>query len=261
MLIRADKLVFDARQSTGLSVARHATQEHSQANKDAVKLPKLDLPSFSGSYTAWTSFWDLFNTSIHANATLTDGQKLRYLKASVTGEPSRLVAALEVADANYPAARKILTGIYDNQRSIVRPHVAALINYPTIKIESASALRKLQCEVNEYILALEARGVKTTKNDPLTAHLVADKLDSESKKQSELDSSATKLETLDEFLEFIDQRARAFEAEPKLEKTPNPATSRQPQACKNVKYHAQTVSCPMCDTGEHRLYNCPKTFL
>ncbi len=71
VLIRADKLVIDARQSTGPSVVRYATQELSQARKDAIKMPKLDyLPSLSGSYTEWTSFWDLFNTSIHAIAIL-----------------------------------------------------------------------------------------------------------------------------------------------------------------------------------------------
>ncbi len=83
-------------------------------------------------------------------------------------------------------------------------------------------VRKLPCEVNEHVLAPEAWGVTTTKNDPLTAHLVADKLDSESKRRWELDSSGTKLQTLDELLEFVDQRARAFEACQNLRKVQIP---------------------------------------
>ena len=153
VLIRADKLVINARQSTGLSVVRHATKELSQAKQNAIKLPKMDLPSFSDqSYTAWTSFWDLFNSSIHGNATLSDGQNLSYLKVSVTGELSRLVAALQVTDANHPVARKILTGRYENERSIVCAHIAALINYPTIKSESASSLWKLNVKSTNIFL-------------------------------------------------------------------------------------------------------------
>ncbi len=50
--------------------------------------------------------------------------------------------------------------------------------------------------------------------------------------------------TLHEILEFVDQRARALQALPKLHK--NLATSRQPQASKNVSCHAQPQGSENC---------------
>ena len=36
----------------------------------SIKLPKRELPNFSGKYTEWTSFYDLFNASVHSNSSL-----------------------------------------------------------------------------------------------------------------------------------------------------------------------------------------------
>ena len=46
-----------------------------------LKLPKLQLPTFTGSYTDWTSFFDLFKAAVDSNTQLTNCEKLNYLKA------------------------------------------------------------------------------------------------------------------------------------------------------------------------------------
>lgn len=45
-----------------------------------VKLPKLETPSFDGKYTNWTSFWEQFDIAIHSCSTLSDVEKLAYLR-------------------------------------------------------------------------------------------------------------------------------------------------------------------------------------
>jgi len=44
-----------------------------------IKLPALDLPTFSGDYQDWSSFYDHFLAIVHNNITLSAAQKLHYL--------------------------------------------------------------------------------------------------------------------------------------------------------------------------------------
>ena len=46
--------------------------------RDNVKLPKLNIPDFDGCYKSWTSFWNLFRTSVDANKSLSRAEKLSY---------------------------------------------------------------------------------------------------------------------------------------------------------------------------------------
>ncbi len=48
------------------------------------RLPKLDLPSFSGNIIEWQQFWESFETTVHTNPSLTNVQKFSYLKSQVT---------------------------------------------------------------------------------------------------------------------------------------------------------------------------------
>ena len=52
-------------------------------SKTLPRLPKLELPVFSGGYTEWIAFYDLFDCAINKRADLSDVQKLQYLKCSL----------------------------------------------------------------------------------------------------------------------------------------------------------------------------------
>ncbi|EFN85207.1 hypothetical protein EAI_14830, partial [Harpegnathos saltator] len=90
-------------------------------------------PSFSGLYDEWWPFIDMFNSVIHANTTLTNIQKLHYLKASFTGEASNVINGLEISDVNYEVAWDLLKTCYDNKRIIVQTHLKAIIDLPSMK--------------------------------------------------------------------------------------------------------------------------------
>lgn len=47
-----------------------------------VRLPKIDLPTFSGAYEDWYTFFNSFNSMIHSNVSLNDIQRFHYLKSS-----------------------------------------------------------------------------------------------------------------------------------------------------------------------------------
>ena len=91
-------------------------------NTDAtgLKLPKISLPTFSGTYTDWMSFIDLFKSSVDSNSMLSNSQKLHYLKASLKGDAAKLLSSVTISDSNYEVAREILKNRYSNPRLISR---------------------------------------------------------------------------------------------------------------------------------------------
>ena len=50
-------------------------------NQGITRLPKFNIPVFSGDLLNWQSFWDCFEAVIHWNPSLTGVQKLNYLRA------------------------------------------------------------------------------------------------------------------------------------------------------------------------------------
>ena len=107
-------------------------------------LPKLEPHTFNGEYMQWTSYWDLFDASVHKNTSLTNAQKLQCLKRPLKVESvSKLISHLSVTDANYDTARKILETRYSNKRLIVRSHIQAMMSFPPLTQESAEWTRQL----------------------------------------------------------------------------------------------------------------------
>ncbi|KAF9804311.1 hypothetical protein SFRURICE_011926 [Spodoptera frugiperda] len=79
-----------------------SNKEVCDASSDAVvRLPKIVLPNFSGRYTEWSSFRDLFVSLVHNNKKLDNVQRLHYLKTQLSGEAEQLVKHIPITDLNY----------------------------------------------------------------------------------------------------------------------------------------------------------------
>ena len=57
-----------------------------------MRRPKVQIPSFTGLYTEWTSLIDLFKASVDGNNQLSDSGKLNYLKVCLVGDAAKLIA-------------------------------------------------------------------------------------------------------------------------------------------------------------------------
>ena len=82
---------------------RTSTNDGSQ-NSIKLKLPKLQLLSFTGSYTDLMSFADLFKASVDSYNQLSNSEKLNYLKACVKGEAAKMNSSVTITDYNYEIA-------------------------------------------------------------------------------------------------------------------------------------------------------------
>ena len=176
------------------------------------KLHKLTLPSFSGEHTQWVLFWDQFTTLVDSKRDMTNVEKLSYLKLSLKGDAAQIIPSLLVTDANYDIAKRKLEERYNNKRSIVKAHLAAIHALPAVKTESSVELRKLLESTNEHVQALEALMLPVNHWDAILVYWQLEKLDAESRKQFELAHPGTDVLTFKELTTFMDRRSRALES-------------------------------------------------
>ena len=117
-----------------------------------------------------------------------------------------------VTDAHYDIAKRKLEGGFDNKRSIVKAHLAAVHALPAIKKESSADLRKLFESTNEHVQALEALMLPVDQCGTILVYWLLEKLDAESRKQFELANPGTSVLTFNEITTFMDRRSRALES-------------------------------------------------
>ena len=65
------------------------------------RLPQINLPSFSGDFTAWLSFIDQFRSTVNDHDTQSPVPKLTYLKSGLTSHVFKLIMNLETTEIKY----------------------------------------------------------------------------------------------------------------------------------------------------------------
>ena len=256
--------------STSLSLPSSTrSTPSSTTTTTTTKLPKLDLPTFSGDYLTWTSFFDLFKGAVHNNPTLLDSQKLQYLKASLKGDAAKLLSSVTITDANYTVALKMLRDRYQNNRMILRSHVNAIAVQKPLTQETAKDLRQLLETVEEHRLALENMGQPVNQQDVFLVYLITEKLPAETRKFWELSTPGTEPQTYDDLKKFLDARCQALEAatlstpptstptQARFTTRQNSQPSQSSQRSYNVNVATSEVQCECCN-GFHKLHLCPK---
>ncbi|XP_067124155.1 uncharacterized protein [Centruroides vittatus] len=240
--------------STQASPRQSNASFEGQVNSSSIKLPKIKLPTFDGDYLEWIKFKDLFSAIVHNNATLTNAQKLHYLKSVLKGEAEQ--HSIEVSDGNYTEAWKILQDRYENERQIINSHLKALFQQPRARTDSASEIKRLLDTTVKHVRALAVLKLPTDHWDDILVYTLSNKLDDETRKQWELKATTTTFPTFNELMQFLEQRYRALEIS-----VSNMLKQRTQQnigkLSTTLKAHSVTVlSCPVCKEAHHVFY-CP----
>ena len=146
-------------EATGVNTASSSYTLNSDANRNNTRLPKLNLPTFSGNLKNLTSFFDLFTSSVDSNSTLTNAQKLQSLKASVTADAAKHLSSFMITDNNYETAIGVLKKRYDNPRIIARAHVQSIFALRKMRNDNGKDLWKLIKRIGEHRLSLQTLGL------------------------------------------------------------------------------------------------------
>ncbi|CAG9133832.1 unnamed protein product [Plutella xylostella] len=237
--------------------------------------PKLEIPVFTGNYTQWPTFHDLFTEAIHNNSTLSKAQKMQHLKGKLKGEAERLIQHLHIAAENYDTAWEILLHRFSNHQILFTNQIEVFLNQPNVHKQTSFELKRLHDTSMECIHAIHNLGVDTSTWDPLLVHLISKKLDVQTYTDyKESRKSPRELPSLGEFMTFLECKFTALEPVQRKERENTSSTSsapakQPPYQYKNTSgkipyknyYQANSTSyisrCPLCNF-EHELYRCKR---
>ncbi|GBM58789.1 hypothetical protein AVEN_179338-1 [Araneus ventricosus] len=68
------------------------------------RLPKINIPLFSGKFEDWMNFKDLFLSTVQSQTSLSNSQKFQYLKALLSDEPASLIKHIPLSNDSYEEA-------------------------------------------------------------------------------------------------------------------------------------------------------------
>ena len=127
-----------------------------------VRLPKLQLRSFGGDLTKWTTFWESFESAVHSNPELSDVEKFNYLNSLLERSAREAVSGLALTSANYHKAIETLQKRFGCKQQIINKHMDSLLQVEAVtSSQNTRALRKLFDFISSHVRSLASLGVET----------------------------------------------------------------------------------------------------
>ena len=145
------------------------------------RLPKLNLPYFSGDPLVWQTFWDSFEAAIHSNPSLTGVQKFNYLRAQLQGDAARVIAGFPLTNSNYEHSVVLLRQRFGQSYKLVNAHMQALLNLPNPS-NNHSSLQTFYDTIENHMRGLASLGKSPDTYGSLLTPIILTKLPNEIKK-------------------------------------------------------------------------------
>ncbi|XP_054706701.1 uncharacterized protein LOC129216512 [Uloborus diversus] len=253
-----DELAYELHRKHSKAKSDLKVNSRVESNSNAetnVKLPKMNLPLFSGNLHEWLSFKDIFLASIHQNKNLSDAMKLQYLKSSLKGDAFRIVQSISIVDSNYAVALSLLEERYSNSREQVYAHLKRFFRIPAIQNESAAAILNLIDISTECVRSLEMLDQKVDGfSSVILTFILSQKLDSNTKLWWERNLKKDNLPKVSELLDFLKDHARTLNAS----KTNVNVKQNQAKTAAMVSGVVDQVlqKCIICGKGNHNISSC-----
>lgn len=261
------------RRNSAGSVAGSEATTAGGTKHNFVRLPKIDLPRFDGSYQCWLEFRDTFISLIHASPSIDSINKFHYLRASLKGQAAEVIKNIDFKADHYQLAWDLLCDRYNNSRLLVDKHLQALFDIEPVTTESSVALRNLVGVINKNIRALKSLDEPTQHWNSIIIHMMSSKLDSNTSRYwEEYRKTVSGALTLAQFTTFINNKAELLETLEDSNKHGNKANNNNNNKSKSFAIVSQNSTnkgnnntnsstekkkfkCPMC-SGDHFLYVC-----
>ena len=148
-----------------------------------MKLPKIEIKTFSGNKLKWIEFWDSFESAIHNNKKLSNIEKFNYLKSKVIGEARSAISGLTLSNENYIIAADILRDRFGNSQEVIDLHYNKMITLQPAFNRTCS-LRSLLDTMETHIRSLEV--LKQDINQDVFVSMIRSKLPEEVRLQLEI---------------------------------------------------------------------------
>ncbi|GFX13654.1 uncharacterized protein TNCV_1921671 [Trichonephila clavipes] len=158
-----DKLdAIDASHLINVSVQNISIAIPTEQSNTNFRLPKLNIPVFSGKFEDWINFKDLFVTAVHSQTSLGNIQKFQYLKGLLSDKPASLIKHMSLSNESYKEAWGKLIDGYDKKKQIVYALIKTFLDRKGISQVNMTNLRNLVDTSDEVLRGLKAFGTEAT---------------------------------------------------------------------------------------------------
>lgn len=228
-----------------------------------VRLPKIDIPTFSGDYLEWISYRDMFVSLVHDNPRLSPVQKYYFLKGSCKDTPLSIVSEYPACDASYDHAWSALSRRYHNKRKICDTVFRKLFDIAKSD-GSGESIKKILDTTRNCLALFSTLEIRCENWDPILIHITVGKLDLQTCKEWEQSLKAsTEIPSINELFTFLETTFRTLESI--NDRTMSPAKSGPKNNSYSKPYQTRRVhmvalgdeNCPCCGK-RHMLYKCFK---
>ncbi|XP_048480461.1 uncharacterized protein LOC119692708 [Plutella xylostella] len=176
-----------------------------------LKLPPINVPIFSGKFTEYIPFINLFNSVINDNESTDYVQKLYYLRAYLRDEPLQLIKNLPLTHESYKKALELLDDRYNNRFRIINEHISTLLDLNPLTKSTAAGLREFSSNVRQEIAALTNLDPNVKHWDAIILCILCRKLDLLTSRAYQMERDTAMDPTVEDLLKFIDKQALALE--------------------------------------------------
>lgn len=270
------KLYSELNSMLQISQANTVTQPIIEVSQSPnIKLPVVNIHSFSGNLQEYKSFIDLFTALITKNSKLSESEKLYYLRSYLTGEALQIVNKLPVTNDNFEIALELLDKRFNNKKQIVNSHIHQLFNVPSIDKCNQVNLRRFINNSKSVLDSISNLNLSHEElSEALLLHVLENKIDFNTKQAFEQSVDKHSLTHVSQFLEFIEDKCIAFENTASLDFSKprtnlnvnfnsNVATKQNNQFQKSFlqtnTFHrslATVKTCFYCQKDNHNIFKC-----
>uniref|UniRef100_A0A8D9ARL7 Integrase catalytic domain-containing protein n=1 Tax=Cacopsylla melanoneura TaxID=428564 RepID=A0A8D9ARL7_9HEMI len=189
-------LAVDASPSRSAPPAPHPIQP---------RLPKLEIPTFSGDLKDWSNFHSLFKSTIHRRTDISEVEKLQYLRSFLKGPPLILIENLQITHGSYDIGYKLLRDRYDNKRTLAAYYLNAIMNFKQLTNDNSAGLRTFLETFQTNVAAIKNLGIADI-GDFLLLQLSLRALSPGIKKMFEDMYEQVEFPKFDELLKFVNKQ-------------------------------------------------------
>lgn len=252
---------IDSPQTPTVHASTFSATSRNESFCAGARLPKIDLPTFSGDYLDWISYRDMFKSLVHQNNSLTKVQKYFYLKSSCTGTPLSMVNEYPAAETSYDLAWEALEKRFHNERKLVDQILKRLFSTPFTD-GTVKNIKVLLDTTRTCLSQLKSLNIDTSTWDSILIYVISQKLDMQTRKEWEQSLKATTtIPFMSDMLNFLETTFRT------LESIEEETVSMPKTYCKEIRrkptkiVRAHTASAAndnncLCCNKRHPLYKC-----
>lgn len=174
-----------------------------------LKLEPIRIPQFDGDKENWVLFRDQFLALVHNNARMNEAIKMHQLFTHLGEKALRVIKGITPAGSNYERAWKTVNERFNNNQMLINHHLGRFLKLPTLSKDEPTKLTILVDGVNELINSLPGLNEPMTNWDAILIFCIFNKLDKPSQEAWKIHQKIHTKPTLQEFIEFLDQRAQS----------------------------------------------------